>query len=507
MNSKALTPKTTFIYGLVDPRTRVIRYVGKANDPETRLKRGHLPKSRITTSHKSSWIKGLLKEGLTPEIVILEECLYEIWEDREKYHISKHANLTNMTEGGEAIEPTPEIVRKSAEARKGRVLTEEHKRRISEGGKGRVHTEESKRKMSEMYKLRGTTDVQREAARLTGLAARGRKASAETRAKMSKAQKGQISPLRGRVNSPETLEKIRRGRLNSAGAEKARKPLAQYTLGGDLVRTWRSSRDAADGIGKTRSVISRCARDERKQAHGYIWIQIERDSKPPEKLSSEEMERRAKKFAPKKVSEETKRRMSKGGTRRELLQYTKDGEFVKEWPSAKIAAEVMGVTSSALTQCAGGRSRSSAGYVWRHKDGGSAQRSARPVAQYSLAGDFIKTWSSVGEIVKEMGLYVQAVYQCVQGVSKTCGNYIWIYVSEPTFQEDRLPLDQEFRLKTKRAKCVVQYRQDGTYLRTWPSAAAAARSVGLSASTLATAAKTGVGTVGGFRWKYVDLKD
>lgn len=51
-----------------------------------------------------------------------------------------------------------------------------------------------------------------------------------------------------------------------------------------------------------------------------------------------------------------------------ILQYTRQGEFVREWASAKIAARELGYNSSQITGCCKGRHKTCKGYIWRYKD-------------------------------------------------------------------------------------------------------------------------------------------
>lgn len=95
--------KTTFIYGLTDPRTGVVRYVGKANDPQLRLTQ-HLKEEGRT--HKFYWIRHLAKLNLEPGLVILEEVggEKEAWGEAERKWISQLPNLTNGTKGGDGVD-------------------------------------------------------------------------------------------------------------------------------------------------------------------------------------------------------------------------------------------------------------------------------------------------------------------------------------------------------------------------------------------------------------------
>ena len=50
-----------------------------------------------------------------------------------------------------------------------------------------------------------------------------------------------------------------------------------------------------------------------------------------------------------------------------ILQFTKDGEFMKEWSSACEAQRQLGISQSSICQCCKGRYNSAGGFVWRYK--------------------------------------------------------------------------------------------------------------------------------------------
>jgi hypothetical protein len=93
---------TCFIYALVDPATGKIRYVGKSNDPEKRL-RSHLQDETGPNKDKRSWLKQLSISGQKPELHILEEVSLENWKERERWWIAEMKRrgepLTNISEG------------------------------------------------------------------------------------------------------------------------------------------------------------------------------------------------------------------------------------------------------------------------------------------------------------------------------------------------------------------------------------------------------------------------
>jgi hypothetical protein len=109
-------PQLSYIYGLKDPRDGLVYYVGKSNDPDTRLIQ-HLEKR--SNPHKIAWIESLEAEGLTPELVILETVDRANWKESERYWIALGREegwpLTNILDGGEGsdafVGPSYEFLR------------------------------------------------------------------------------------------------------------------------------------------------------------------------------------------------------------------------------------------------------------------------------------------------------------------------------------------------------------------------------------------------------------
>ena len=50
-----------------------------------------------------------------------------------------------------------------------------------------------------------------------------------------------------------------------------------------------------------------------------------------------------------------------------ILQFSKDGTFVKEWPSAHEAGRHLGIPHSHICYCLKGCYKSAGGFVWRYK--------------------------------------------------------------------------------------------------------------------------------------------
>ena len=91
-----------FIYGLFDPITDELRYIGKTNNLKNRFK-GHIQDKQ--DNYKTRWIRLLRKNGLKPKMAELDEVLDEEWIFWEQWYISYFkavgCRLTNTTEGGD----------------------------------------------------------------------------------------------------------------------------------------------------------------------------------------------------------------------------------------------------------------------------------------------------------------------------------------------------------------------------------------------------------------------
>lgn len=96
--------ENVFIYALSDPRNNQVRYIGKANNPEDRYK-NHFNSARDKNTHKRNWINNVRKDGLRPELIIIDEVPKSEWVYWEKFYISLFKtwgfSLVNYTEGGD----------------------------------------------------------------------------------------------------------------------------------------------------------------------------------------------------------------------------------------------------------------------------------------------------------------------------------------------------------------------------------------------------------------------
>jgi len=163
------------IYSLIDPINNNIRYIGKTITPLNERLKVHINQSKkaIKPTHKEAWIKSLILKGERPIIKLIEEVEIEKWVEREIYWIKHYPKLTNISIGGDG-------------GNLGGKHTNENLKRLSinaknikgfyKSGLGRKWTEEQKEKR----RLKPAWNK--------GL--KGKKASNETKLKMSNSHKG-----------------------------------------------------------------------------------------------------------------------------------------------------------------------------------------------------------------------------------------------------------------------------------------------------------------------------
>lgn len=190
--------KTTFIYALCEPGTSTVRYIGKADKPEKRLK-AHVTTSIHQKNHLGNWLRSLQSKGVAPAMVILREVEYGNWQESEERYIriarGCGMRLVNSTEGGEGVTITPEILKKIVAKNTGKKRTPEQCDAIRNRQLGRKLSADWCKSISESKagEHKGEKNPNF-----------GNRHSLETRARISAAVSGEKHPLFGKKHSLET---------------------------------------------------------------------------------------------------------------------------------------------------------------------------------------------------------------------------------------------------------------------------------------------------------------
>jgi group I intron endonuclease len=221
----------TYIYGLVEPNTNELRYVGKTVDINRRHRR-HITEVNLHDSHKDRWIRKLLKSNHVPEIIVIDLVETNEWQYWEIFYIEYFkflgCNLTNGTKGGDQPPST----------------------------KGRKHSETSRLKMSKSKKGKPIPHLNN-----------GKERSLSHRKNLSLSLKGRTSPNKGLTLSDE------RKKLLSEGHNKEKRKIVQLTKSGEYIETWFGINETEKKL-KIRH-ISECCNGKCKTAGGFKWVYYE----------------------------------------------------------------------------------------------------------------------------------------------------------------------------------------------------------------------------------------
>lgn len=192
-------PSKFLIYGCIDPRTRLIRYIGRSSSglahPRSYAGRAMLENS----THRARWIKELLRSGLIYEITVLEEVPNSAALNPAECWWIAYGRLfgwplVNHTAGGDGLSgyKLPAATKaKIGAALKGRIATAEARAANARAQRGRKHSASTRGKMSRSATERQAVPELREHMRRTSS---GYKHTAETKLKMRQPRKRRHPP-------------------------------------------------------------------------------------------------------------------------------------------------------------------------------------------------------------------------------------------------------------------------------------------------------------------------
>lgn len=120
-----------------------------------------------------------------------------------------------------------------------------------------------------------------------------------------------------------------------------------------------------------------------------------------------------------------------------ILQYDLQGNFIKEWESAKQVANELNLTNSSLvTSVLKGKSPTAYGSIWRYKTENYSSKinsptywenNLIPVLQYDLQGNLVKEWRSGKEASLYLKINKQSICNALKNRAKSAYGYVWKY--------------------------------------------------------------------------------
>lgn len=224
-------------------------------------------------------------------------------------------------------------------------------------------------------------------------------------------------------------------RMQSYNEQKMR-PINQYDLDGNFIRTFKSRNEAERITGICAQTIHKvCNRTINKRdnsrsytAGGYQWRFFDDCGDISKYIRP-------------------KQKRGKGGENHNAVkinQYDLNGKYIKTWECIKDASNFYGITVSTIADSLNEeKHRNAKGFQWRRykeysdcldikkyerkRDYGYCMKS---VNQYDINKNFIKTYRSGKEASIETNINQTCISQCCKGKAKTAGGYIWRYADE-----------------------------------------------------------------------------
>ena len=142
------------IYGLIDPLTLCLRYIGVTSRPQVRLKEHLTERGKC---HRIYWLDQLKKAKLVPIFEVLAETDDLTWQDDERFLIGLFralgADLVNDTDGGEGGTVGAIARARLSAAHKGKRLSESHRLAIGDAHRGRRLSESHRENLKKAAKL------------------------------------------------------------------------------------------------------------------------------------------------------------------------------------------------------------------------------------------------------------------------------------------------------------------------------------------------------------------
>ena len=138
-------------------------------------------------------------------------------------------------------------------------------------------------------------------------------------------------------------------------SEKKKKPVLQYSLQGILIKEWSSIKEAGQALGIQTGNIPACCKEKKFSVGKFIW-------RYKANTVEQTIEVGNKTQTSSKVG-----RMWSGRSKKPVLQYTKEGTFVKEWKSVVEAAKNSAIRETGIINCCKYRIKTSGGFIWIYK--------------------------------------------------------------------------------------------------------------------------------------------
>lgn len=144
-----------------------------------------------------------------------------------------------------------------------------------------------------------------------------------------------------------TKGNIYRGTLAKIPRANEGKPVTQYDMNGNKIRTYGSTRQAQHETGIVSGSISAVARGKLKSSGGYIWL----------------YDSNAKRIDVEKHYASTRERIQRNS--KSVAKYSLEGSLLKTYPSISVAGKEEGISPKRISSVINRYSKSAGGFLWK----------------------------------------------------------------------------------------------------------------------------------------------
>ena len=192
-------------------------------------------------------------------------------------------------------------------------------------------------------------------------------------------------------------------------------------------------------------------------------------------------------------------------TKRKIYQYDiTTGKFIQGFNSITEAANYLNLKSVArISSCLNKRAKTGNGYIWSFEKKDYIKPQSIPykndpkkIHQYSLNGEFIKTYSSISEAAKAVNGTRSSIRKCANGEYNRALGYLWSF--------DKKDKISSCTMGIQGSKAVKQINpRTKEVIAVYRSQSEAARALGINYSGISRACKDHTKLSAGYYWEYV----
>lgn len=167
-------------------------------------------------------------------------------------------------------------------------------------------------------------------------------------------------------------------------------------------------------------------------------------------------------------------RMAENPSAKKVNQYSLNGEFIRSWNCAIEASKTIGINYSGISKCCLGRAKTAGGFIWRYKDNDFEIKidEVRKINKYDLHGNFIDCYLSAKEAVAKNSLSKNASSAIYACCNKNQKTaYGFIWM----YSDDKIKLNPENHKRMTRGKKINKIDENGNIIAEYESANEAER--------------------------------